>query len=852
MLDRALPDTGRVGFASDLARFGDRAALITATAVITYAELDQRVADVAERIGTHRKLIMLAARNNTDSVVSYLAALRGGHPILLASGATDAAVRGLGDAYDPDVLVDTDATGRTTLSVRRARSQHTLHPDLALVTSTSGSTGSAKCVRLSHRNLQSNADAIADFLSIRETDRAATTLPMSYCYGLSVINSHLARGAGIILTDLSVVDECFWGLFNEHLGTSIAGVPHTFDLLDRSGFAEREIPSLRYVTQAGGRMAPERVRAFAELGQRRGWDLFVMYGQTEATARIAYLPPGRALTRPNAIGSAIPGGRLSLADADGCPEGVGELIYEGPNVMLGYARGPADLARGRDVRRLHTGDLARIAPDGLFEIVGRTDRLAKLFGLRINLAHAEAKLAECGLRAVCVESRGSLVVATADGAGEAEVRRLAADVTNLPESAVRPASVTAIPRLPSGKLDLQAIQNVADIATAPPGKADADDPSTGPRVAAVRALFADLLGKPASRRDSFVSLGGDSLSYVEVSLRLERLLGNLPDGWHLMSIADLGRTARSARGRGRSVETNVLLRAVAIIAVVGSHALLFNIRGGAHLLIGIAGYNFARFQLTDADHRARVRGMLKSTLRIAIPSALWMAFVVLLDRSYSWSSALFVHNIVGLDPDDFGWRYWFIEALVYILIFSIALLSIGMVDRAERRFPFLFPLALLGASLLLRYDVITLHEGPKEIFTPWMTLWLFALGWAAARAAGWPQRALVVLAAVVATPGFTDNDVRVGFIVVGVALLAMVPRVRLPARLAGLAAALASSSLFIYLTHWQIYPLVGQMPAAALLAALGFGWIAWRVWGSSGRAARRMIKSWPGVASPVP
>src|SRR5690606_38857953 len=131
-----------------------------------------------------------------------------------------------------------------------ARPRHELHPDLALLLTTSGSTGASKLVRLSYRNVVSNADSIAHYLDIRDTDRAATTLPMHYCYGLSVINSHLLRRAGLLLSDRSVVDRCFWDEFRAGGGTAFAGVPHPFDQLDRVGFESLTLPALRYVTQA--------------------------------------------------------------------------------------------------------------------------------------------------------------------------------------------------------------------------------------------------------------------------------------------------------------------------------------------------------------------------------------------------------------------------------------------------------------------------------------------------------------------------------------------------------------------------------------------------------------------------
>ena len=356
--------------------------------------------------------------NDLGTLVHYLGALAGGHvPIPVPADRDHCAIVGM---YDPDTVID--ATG---VQHRNPTSAHRLHEDLALLLSTSGSTGSPKLVRLSRTNLVSNAAAIAEYLGIRETDRAATTLPMSYCYGLSVIHSHLLRGAGLILTDRSVVDDEFWTLFRQRRGTSFAGVPHTFDLLDRIGFGAMDLPHLRYVTQAGGRMPAERVRHFAALGQRRGWQLFVMYGATEATARMAYLPPESATSRPDSIGRPIPGGSLRIDARDGWPDGTGELVYRGPNVMMGYACQPGDLALGATLDELRTGDIARRCPDGLYEIIGRSSRFVKLYGLRIDLQRLETALAEHGVTALCTEDGDRVVVAATGTRSARDVQQLA-------------------------------------------------------------------------------------------------------------------------------------------------------------------------------------------------------------------------------------------------------------------------------------------------------------------------------------------------------------------------------------------------------------------------------------------
>ncbi|TDC64344.1 AMP-dependent synthetase, partial [Micromonospora sp. KC207] len=453
-----LPGVEPVPFAAALGSHGDRPAVLTADGRLSYRELADRVAELAAHLGTARRLVLLAGANRVDELVAYLAALTAGHPLLLAPGDNDAATAALERAYDPDVVLRR-VHGALTVDERRPASRHELHPELALLLSTSGSTGSPKLVRLSRANLQANAEAIAAYLRVRHTDRAATTLPMHYCYGLSVVNSHLLRGAALVLTNRSVADRDFWELFRAARGTALAGVPYTFELLDRVGFAEMHLPHLRYVTQAGGRLDPDRVTRYAALGRRRGFDLFVMYGQTEATARMAYLPPHLAATRPEAIGVPIPGGSFRLRPLPDRPEpDTGELVYTGPNVMLGYARTPADLALGRAVEELRTGDVARRAPDGLYEIVGRVGGLAKVFGLRVDLARVEEQLAARGVAACCVGTDRELVVAATGGPDVQRVRRLAAAAAGLPARAVRVHPVAELPRLGNGKPDRAALR----------------------------------------------------------------------------------------------------------------------------------------------------------------------------------------------------------------------------------------------------------------------------------------------------------------------------------------------------------------------------------------------------------
>lgn len=811
--------TGRTGvpLAQLLAEHGDRPALVDGDGSLSYAGLAARVETACALLGDVRRLVLLTAEHEVETLVWYLAALAGGHPVLLADPA-----RGVGDLvdrYDPDVVVRDGA-----LTERRVGTRHDLHPELALLLSTSGSTGSPRLVRLSATNVQSNAESIATYLDLRPDDVAATTLPLHYCYGLSVLHSHLLRGAAVVLTTLSVVDRCFWELCLDHGVTSLAGVPHTFELLDRVGFTPDRLPTLRRLTQAGGRMAPERVRRLAETGREHGVDLVVMYGQTEATARMAYLPPALAATHPHAVGVAVPGGRLRLDPPDA---EVGELVYAGPNVMLGYAEGPADLARGRVVQELRTGDLARISREGLVEVVGRTSRFVKVCGLRLDLDRLEQDLAEAGLEALCAADGDVAVVAVVGGRNEVRAARARLSAgTRVPAAAFAVHPVADLPRLASGKPDHAAVAALA--APVPsPQVGDAD----------VASLLGRVLGRDdVAPTDTFVSLGGDSLSYVEASVRLEEHLGHLPAGWHTTPVGRLQELRRPPR-RGAAVETGVVLRALAIVAVVGTHGNLFVVTGGAHLLLGLLGFNLARFQLASPDRGERVRRALAGVGRVVVPSVLWLGGCALLVSAYPWQTVLLVNGVLGPESwSEPAWHLWFLEALVALLLGTTVLLAVPAVHRWEERWPFGLPLALACVGLLTRYDVVSLRGG-DEIHRAHVVLWVFAAGWAAARAGSAAQRGVLSALLVVATPGFLGDGAREAVVLGGMLLLVWVPRLRLPRVVVRTLGVLAAASLFVYLAHWQVYPhFEDDRPLLGVVLSLAAGTALWAAWTTAERA----------------
>ncbi|MDR1656443.1 MAG: AMP-binding protein [Deltaproteobacteria bacterium] len=436
----------------------------------TYAAILADGDEIAAKIG-RRCLVFLNCSNCFESVTAYLGCLRAGVvPVLLSTSLDPALLNDLLDNYRPTFVFGPEAMfrGRDFREVFRFREyllaatgyepDYGLHDDLALMLTTSGSTGSPKLVRQSYRNIQANTESIIEYLGISLEDRAITTLPMHYTYGLSILNSHLASGARVILTEASVTDRAFWKLLREEQATTFGGVPYIYEMLKKLRFETMETPSLRYLTQAGGRLDAVLLRELCDICEDKGLRFIVMYGQTEATARMSWLPWERAREKSESIGLAIPGGRFWLADEEiepiKEPGMVGELVYDGPNVTLGYAESRHDLARG-DERggRLFTGDLAKCDEEGFYYIVGRKKRFLKLFGSRINLDELENLLNREGYLCACTGSDDQLVIFF-EGLDEqrAQVELFLSERLKLNRGGFKVRLIQAIPRNEAGKM----------------------------------------------------------------------------------------------------------------------------------------------------------------------------------------------------------------------------------------------------------------------------------------------------------------------------------------------------------------------------------------------------------------
>lgn len=365
------------------------------------------ICDFCDRIASvlpQRTLIFLLSENRIGSLLAYTACLSNGIVPLIVSTKTE---RGLFDnlfqLYHPEYLwLPTDAVSSFGFDVvfsdwnyalvRTGQSAPKLHPDLALLLPTSGSTGSPKLVRHSYRNIEANAENVKNLFGLTPSEKAMAVLPMHYTMGLSVIASHLKAGASLLLSAKSLLDPGFWKMLKE--ATSFTGVPYSYEILSKMRFTRMNLPNLNVISQGGGKLTPEMFHMLAQYAHDNGKKFIATYGQSECTARMAYLPPHLALAKTCSIGMAEPGGQLSIVDENGNEtfegEASGEMVYRGENVTLGYAVSADDLAKGDENHGvMHTGDLARRDADGCYFIIGRLKRFLKIFGLRIGLDEVE-------------------------------------------------------------------------------------------------------------------------------------------------------------------------------------------------------------------------------------------------------------------------------------------------------------------------------------------------------------------------------------------------------------------------------------------------------------------------------
>lgn len=463
----------------NLEKYRDNNALIDEYGtVITYGKLHQEGEKLALAIGK-RCLVFILCQNTIGSVLGYISCINSKIvPVMLSSHLEKELLENLLETYHPYYLwvpqnqteeFDSAKVVYTSyqycLLRTHYREYYLLAPELGLLLTTSGSTGSPKFVRQSYDNIRANAESIVQYLELKETEKPITTLPMNYTYGLSIINSHLLVGAVLLLTEKALTQKEFWNFFKEAGATSFGGVPYTYEMLDRLRFYRMELPSLRYMTQAGGKLIPELHKKFAEYAEKNGKKFIVMYGQCEATARMGYLPADKAIEKCGSMGIAIPGGRFRLIGLDGStvtePYTTGELVYEGDNVTLGYAECGEDLLKGDEQHGvLETGDMAQFDEEGFYYIVGRKKRFLKIYGNRVNLDEIDrmVKGEFLGIDCAAAGVDDHMYIFVTDKSVMNEVRAFVVSKTKLNPAAFIVSEIGEIPKNDSGKVLYQELE----------------------------------------------------------------------------------------------------------------------------------------------------------------------------------------------------------------------------------------------------------------------------------------------------------------------------------------------------------------------------------------------------------
>lgn len=443
---------------------------------VTYRQLADDTIRVSNQLFPQTTLFIIS-KNDYPALLFYIAGIEFQTvPLMLNDKLSEQRILELINQYLPNfILVETiktelfsdyDTVGyeqQYSLLKHKKNINHVINSELAFLATTSGSTGSPKLVRFSKKNLLANALSITEYLSITPYDRAIVHLPISYSYGLSIVNSHLLAGASFYLTNETIMDKSFWSNMVRYEITSFSGVPFHYESLLRMKLDSMKLPALKVMTQAGGKLSEKHQLKMQELVKKIGVEFWVMYGQTEASPRIAYVQPENLTDYIGSIGKAIPGGKLWIQDENNnditTSNKTGELVYEGENVCLGYAESLDDLERKDENHGiLKTGDLASFK-NGYFYLEGRLKRFIKVFGNRISLSHVETTLSDMGLKAAAygIDDKLTVVIESEQMFDESSLKKSLAVLFSINFTAIKIRTVPQIPRFDSGKVDYQCL-----------------------------------------------------------------------------------------------------------------------------------------------------------------------------------------------------------------------------------------------------------------------------------------------------------------------------------------------------------------------------------------------------------
>ncbi len=429
-----------------------------------------------------KSLILIVSENTLGSLLAYIFCIINNHvAIILDSKTTKKNILKIFKNYQPNYIFLSKEI-KTILSKKcsekynfydqslmknKINKKKKLNRNLSVLLSTSGSMGSIKFVKLSKSNLKSNTDSIINYLNINKKDSAITNLPISYSYMLSIINTHFEVGGSIIISKYSLIEKKFWTILNNSKVTSFNGVPYTYEMLIRIGLKNIKIKTLKYLTQAGGKLEKNKLKEILNFCKRNNIKFFSMYGQTEASPRISYLKPEFSENKIGSIGKGLSGNKIYLINNDGKkilkPYVSGEIINEGKNVFMGYSKNCNDLSKPNEKNyKLKTGDLGFFDKDGFFFITGRISRIAKIFGNRIDLDDLESLMSQKSYKVFCLSDNNKIFIFIEKNYNKLNLISTISKITNLNISSFKLIKLKYFPRTSNNKVSYSELKKNYD------------------------------------------------------------------------------------------------------------------------------------------------------------------------------------------------------------------------------------------------------------------------------------------------------------------------------------------------------------------------------------------------------
>jgi long-chain acyl-CoA synthetase len=459
-----------MNYFGEIKKYKNNIALITEKDNFSYDSVISYVNKFFKGIND-RSLVLIKCQNSFEIFIAYIAFVELNCPIMLVDGnLSDENYLEVINAYKPNYIFQIKRKDKIKLNYdliktfgsyelikNKIKNNMKINDQLSLLIPTSGSTGSPKFVRQSYQNIFTNIDQVTQSLNVQSHDRAITTMPLNYTYGLSIVNSHLYNGASIVINNYSFIDKNFWNVLKDSKASNFGGVPFMYEMLDKIGFKKKITKDLKYITQAGGKLSQNLSKKFIKLCKDNNLKFITMYGQTEASSRMSFLDWKFAEKKMESIGKTVNGGKFSIIDDKGNyinePYKIGELIYEGKNVSMGYASGYLDLNKKDENKgKLFTGDLAEKDNEGFYYIRGRLKRFSKIFGVRINLDEIEILIKKLKIECICTGNDKILSFYLIDSFDKEEMTNKISKTIGIHRSAIHLKKIEAIPRNSSGKI----------------------------------------------------------------------------------------------------------------------------------------------------------------------------------------------------------------------------------------------------------------------------------------------------------------------------------------------------------------------------------------------------------------